>query len=362
MYRRAALALSFLPLILVALLACTPRTKSAEAPVPDPVALNGFLGNESCKECHAAEFAEHGKSRHAHTLRFVTTEDMGEYMPPLGPVGETSSLLEESDGRFLYGPPRTMRLPLDIAFGSGKSGMAFASILPGEVLAEARMSWFTPQKRWFETPGQRGLPPQAPGNLMRGPAARQCVGCHVVTLAKGELMPEKRFLGVGCESCHGPGAEHVQVMREGGKGGVMAKLAKISAIELNERCGVCHRTEEAVTREKLDRTKTDLFQSYGLARSSCFQKGKTLSCMSCHSAHGDAEPGPERYEKVCLSCHAAPKKACPVNATAKCIGCHMPARPEPLFDGSPRKMTDHYIRIWTEAEKKRLSGHTSDHR
>src|SRR5205823_2953632 len=102
--------------------------------------------------------------------------------------------------------------------GSGKSSLAFASMPSEGVLAEARMSYYPPMKRWFVTPGQEQISSRSLGNMTRGEPARQCLGCHTVTLPASGLMPEKKFMGVGCESCHGAGGAHVAAMMAGSTG------------------------------------------------------------------------------------------------------------------------------------------------
>src|SRR5207237_3287456 len=103
--------------------------------------------------------------------------------------------------------------PLDLAFGSGKAGIAFAVIVSRDVMAEARMSYFPPGKRYYVTPGQNDLPARQLGNVSVGAAARQCFDCHTVAMPADSITPERRFMGVGCESCHGPGSAHVQAMK-----------------------------------------------------------------------------------------------------------------------------------------------------
>ncbi len=91
--------------------------------------------------------------------------------------------------------------------------------------------------------------------------------------------------------------------------------------------------------------------------------------MTCHDAHRDDQGPPSSYEAKCLNCHASrppdekqlaakpkgssPSQAtmfsvCPVNATSKCLECHMPKIP---VSDLHRDLTDHYIRVHDRNKK-----------
>src|SRR5438874_4092766 len=128
-------------------------------------------------------------------------------------------------------------------------------------------------KRWFVTPGQEQISSRSLGNMTRGEPARQCLGCHTVTLPVSGLMPEKKFMGVGCESCHGAGGAHVAAMMAGSTGDLhMQRLGGLGGAEVNQLCGRCHRTEQAVIEKNLSRNHTDLFQAHGISQSRCFRE------------------------------------------------------------------------------------------
>jgi hypothetical protein len=74
--------------------------------------------------------------------------------------------------------------------------------------------------------------------VKRADADPSCIGCHTI----GFGMPTgyrrefagKKLAGVGCESCHGPGSEHVAQHQLGGK--VFVKYRSLGAAD----CAVCH--------------------------------------------------------------------------------------------------------------------------
>lgn len=338
-----------------------PATRAAQqASVP-----NEFVGNATCKECHAAEFAAHHNSRHAQTLRFMDRKSLGAQAPPAGRVPNTRyAITDAQNGGYRFGLAGGRAFPLHLVFGSGKSGMAFTTAVSDTILAEARISYFPPRKHWYITPGMANMPDNSMGNISQGEAARQCLECHTVTLPKNSLMPSEKFMGVGCEACHGPAGRHVAAMRSGGGGAVqMERLGSLGATRVIELCGRCHRTARDVTTKKLPPEHTDLFQAHGLEQSRCFRESRDqLSCVTCHNPHTNARTDEASYVAACLKCHAATTPPtgngdgrrlvqahlCPVNPRDSCVGCHMPKRAEPVFPGSPRRVADHFIRVNSE--------------
>ncbi|HTE18694.1 MAG TPA: multiheme c-type cytochrome, partial [Armatimonadota bacterium] len=311
---------------------------------------------------HSEQFQQQSATNHARTLRLMDRDRLPAGFPSSAeftdPGRGASYSMREADGRFalsVTGRPGTLARTLDLALGSGKRGMTFLSLEGPESMIEMRLSCFPRQGKWFITPGQGG--PDAPlaGKLHEGEDARRCIGCHAVTLPEAGVAPEARFMGVGCESCHGPGKAHVAAAAGANpKPGAIRILREVGATQLNELCGKCHRTAKDIDLENEVATQqTQRFQPYGLMKSQCFiRSGDRLSCVTCHDPHRNVETRPAAYERACLSCHgsnktsAASQTVCPVNPRGGCVGCHMPQRA--LMPGI--SMADHYIRVFPSAK------------
>ncbi len=72
---------------------------------------------------------------------------------------------------------------------------------------------------------------------------QNCEGCHVTGLsitqnAGGEFVSGSKELGVSCESCHGPGSQHVSA--GGGKAKYTVNPGYLATDRGNEVCGQCH--------------------------------------------------------------------------------------------------------------------------
>jgi hypothetical protein len=349
--------------------AASPPAVPAAPEAPDPLRVttrepdaSAFAGSAACKQCHAEEFHSHSRSYHAATLRAVTARELGGLAPPPGKVEDTSLVLARKGDSFEVSDSSSAGVSarLRYAFGSGKTGMTFAAMAGGDGLLEISRSYFPSARKWYVTPGQDEEPvmltsdPLADlGRVHRSSGARQCLLCHTTIVAKGSLTAERRFFGVGCESCHGPARRHAEAMRSGDREHAeIARLGEWSAEKTVQMCGRCHRASFDMFGEEA----TNRFQALGLLKSRCYvESGGRLSCLNCHDPHANASKEVRHYEAACLSCHsgtalpAAPPtgqgKVCPVNATSGCTGCHMPKKPVFPLASVKTQMADHFIHI-----------------
>ena len=347
--------------MLSALSACR-RTSVSTATLPLAPTAAGFVGNQACVACHAAECNAHHDGRHANAMRAAQPAALKALSPPTGPVPMAGYVLETQSGQLALtrSLPPTGPVPLHLVLGSGKVGLTFVSIQGPDALLETHMSYFPEGKQWDYTPGHeiRQKEDGVFGRVQHNPDARRCLGCHAVILPDNSLTPEQRFYGVGCESCHGPGQKHIAAMQRGDHSNIsMEALQRLPSEKLNNLCGKCHRALKDVDVESTAGSQTQRFQPYALTRSRCRNAdGSVLSCLTCHTPHDNVSTDLHMYEQTCLKClttvtsvtapvsHPAHAKSCPVNARDGCIRCHM--RDKQAFPGLFWKpMVDHLISI-----------------
>lgn len=197
--------------------------------------------------------------------------------------------------------------------------------------------------------------------------------------ANGEVHPitgQQQELNIGCETCHGPGSEHVQA---GGQGAAIVTPGNLTAARESVICGQCHSRPKGTydgltgndsplnTQGKMmrpgtsradylasqtsrhDANTTDFWadgehskshhQQYtDFIASPKYRNDSSLkTCTACHDVHA---PGTDRHQisgssdnSLCLSCHADVDSASHQvaktgsnlhnSAPALCIDCHM---------------------------------------
>ena len=228
---------------------------------------------------------------------------------------------------------------------------------------------------------------------------RECMFCHNAypDVAEGSdaygarpVYPSKLPQGIGCQRCHGPGAEHVRVAlsnsNEDTRGeSVRAAIVNPARLEPQLRdavCDQCHLQPSValfgvrrfgradysfVPGEPLSdylvqmdvteqgKRRSERFEinhhSYRLRQSRCFQESEgALHCVSCHDPHlkTPAEDRAAHYRSRCLKCHepgdyeAVHETAAVAAGSGDCVSCHMPRRR--TQDVVRAVMTDHLVR------------------
>jgi len=246
---------------------------------------------------------------------------------------------------------QTLTMPIRWAMGASSAiGQTYILEKDGQ-LYESRVSYFRELNGLDLTMGAQESAPNnmtdAAGRLMGLDDKLRCFGCHATDAAEArQLTLDKLTPGVQCEHCHGSAKKHLAGMAEGASNQVkMSSLTTMSAEQVSNFCGKCHRTwEEIVLIGRLD--ITDLrFQPYRLAGSKCFDTDdRRISCVACHNPHQEVDSHSSDYDSKCQACHSGGKHravACKV-ATKNCATCHMPKIELP---GAHYKFTDHRIRI-----------------
>jgi hypothetical protein len=171
-----------------------------------------------------------------------------------------------------------------------------------------------------------------------------CSGCHSTIYAAWQQTLHYPY--TGCESCHGPGGNHVSA----------PSPATIIVDKTASVCKPCHSRNDGMVIEAQDGLIKSQ-QQYNEWVST--KHAKFLQCAGCHNPHYSLETAPMNAIKfTCNECHFLKKRYLGMNRV-ECTSCHM--APAVITDNStgigPYKKGDtpsHIWRIKTEAEPNQM--------
>lgn len=269
---------------------------------------------------------------------------------------------------------------LDWIIGAGANGVG-ALVQRDHYLFQAPLSFYSRPGTWGPSPGYEF------GDYgFNRPILAGCISCHSgrprpVSGTNGEFeTPPFTQLPIGCENCHGPGAEHIRVMESGdasGKGDPIVNPADLSLDLANNICMSCHQTgnirvfQEGKTYQDfrpgtpLDRVLSILMvppdkasppqadhleHFYSMTLSKCYRSSEgRMGCITCHNPHIEPSQAeaPAYFNAKCMTCHT--QQSCTLPAAARqrttpadnCISCHMPKRDVRVISHS--SITNHRI-------------------
>lgn len=278
---------------------------------------------------------------------------------------------------------------IDLVTGSGARGQTYL-YWQRDRLYELPVSYWSDGHRWINSPGY--VDGTAEFSRPVNPACLECHATYIRALSadpatnrydRTSLVP-----GISCESCHGPGANHVrQELRHESKGNdsLILNPAKFSRDLQVDLCAECH---NGIQREPLkpafsyrpgqplheyfkalpvtDAEHPDVHgnQVGLLQRSKCYQSSNKMSCSTCHDVHSTGQPI-ESYSLKCLSCHQW--QSCGMSRkmgraiTNKCIECHMPVEETHVIVSQTAgqvvraKLRNHWIKVYPDFGPSRIA-------
>lgn len=199
----------------------------AQEVVPEDINLESavYVGSGECALCHRPELLDHRGTRHAITLRNAR----------LNPRAILADFSQGQDIRTIQFPGSDEPRPFeagDIAFalGTGMNVQRYLyEVAPDEYMV-LPAQWNVHSEAWEPYTVAETWPDDA---YAFGP---NCAGCHTTDLDTSEFFWEEH--GVQCESCHGPGSEHVEAVSNDAPPEIIR--ASIVMSPDPQICGQCH--------------------------------------------------------------------------------------------------------------------------
>jgi Flp pilus assembly protein TadD len=348
---------------------------------------DGFVGSRECRECHESFYQKWATSHHGLAMQpFTPALAQAQFTPQTNPVviGPRQYRYDQQAGAVVEtGPQGERRYPITVAMG-GKNVFYLLTPLERGHLQVLPISFDVQCRRWFDTAAsavrhfgeRRDEALEWTDRLYTFNTA--CFACHVSQLATRYNSAEDSYAttwlepGINCETCHGPGAEHVRLCRAAPTNRPPKDLKLIIVRTMpphlrNDMCSTCHAKLAPLTPaftpgerffDHFDLTcledadffpdGRDLGENYtftGWRLNRCARASK-LDCVHCHTSSGrNRFPGVDA-NKSCLPCHqervAAPATHThhpPGTNSPTCVSCHMP-----MTEFGRMRRSDHSLR------------------
>ncbi|HWB14067.1 MAG TPA: tetratricopeptide repeat protein [Pirellulales bacterium] len=373
-----------------------PRKIVGEALKPQP-RPSGYVGSEACATCHPA-IAESYKGHSMYRSAGATpgTDDVENFAEGTefkfddGRIYQVEKrddgiyhheVLLDNEGEVLY----DQAAKISFFIGSGTRGKSYA-INRGGVLFQSPISWYTTDHKWDLSPGY-GYRHKRFGRRI----PYECVDCHSGRPTHDgdhdDYFPDPVLVeaAIGCERCHGPGREHVELHENApaetdGLTKADDPIVSPSRLDPDRREAVCYQchligkmrfprygrtSDDFRPGDRLDEVWAIMVAGTGvrgdqktkavshveqMRESKCFKSSEgRFGCTSCHDAHTTPAAGQADayYRQRCLDCHA--EKGCSLSAEKQaaapannsCIYCHMPKLA--AHDVAHASQTDHRV-------------------
>jgi len=334
----------------------------------NPLALepSPYVGASQCASCHPKETRSHDRSRHARTfhrgrgLFDLPLPDRPLADPVVPQVTHTFKRDHERIRVETRVDDRVFETIVEYAFGARDRTVTMLGEDAEKKHRTLRLSSYHAAKGVSWVPTLDDVPESDPVANARGDpidvrdGVVRCLYCHVTNsrdfreppLETG-IAPTATDRAIGCERCHGPGANHLAAIKAGFPDRAIVNTGTASSSVIVKQCADCHMVGMA-SQVKSEPHDPRHVRSPGLTLtfSRCYTESSGgMSCLTCHNPHSDDEGPAAFYETKCLTCHSqrnATQSACRVNPLNNCLHCHMPKVPVEILHTS---LTDHYIRV-----------------
>jgi len=348
------------------------------------LAKASYIGSESCKNCHRSQFSDWKTSDHFLAMQHAhDTTVLGDFNDVSFVADGVKSRFFKKDGKFYIntegGDGRNHDFEVLYTFGHYPL-QQYLIAFPGGRLQATRVSWDSRDNKWFHQYSGEKIHHREwlhwTGNGQNWNT--MCASCHSTDLQKNYNFEEDSYqtawneISVGCESCHGPGSNHIEFVTASvsnlgerlANAGFLYGKSPDNQLQLNT-CAPCHARKTDLSKDLMHsheimddlipqiisneyyhadgQINDEDFEYSSFVQSKMFHNN--VSCSNCHNPHSGKVL--TIGNNLCMSCHE-PKYNTVAHhfhkidsEGASCINCHMPVK---TYMGNDHRR-DHSFRI-----------------
>ncbi|HEY0786583.1 MAG TPA: multiheme c-type cytochrome [Acidobacteriaceae bacterium] len=357
---------------------------------------NAYVGDAACLPCHQKESAGYQPTAHHLTSQLPDPHTIAGSFDPGSNVLETANpslsfrMTADPDGfhqtavnQIAPGKAIELGQRFDLVVGAGRKSQTYL-YWKGDDLFELPVSWWAETRQWINSPGYED------GSVrFDRPIVPRCLECHGSSF-ESLAPPSNRFnrtslvLSISCETCHGPGQQHVALYTAHsavapGVSKAIVNPATLPRARQLDGCALCHAGLGTSLAPALSFHPGDTLARYLqlpapgstlgvdvhgnqmqlLERSACFRQS-SMTCSTCHNVH-QVQQDAAAYSPICLQCHQA--RQCGEFAKRgpaierDCVNCHMPLRKSEALVSQTNQQTlkltvrEHRIAVYPEAAR-----------
>lgn len=235
--------------------------------IPRQGGPDGYLGSESCKECHADQFQSWHRTYHRTMTQPASPETVQANFRNVVLTNDGTRFRLSQEGQALKvrlekvapvplsgaGAP-VLDTEVTLVTGSHHMQVFWMPEGSGNLQVGFPFTWLIPEQRWVPRNSTFLRPP---GMSHQSEAWNvTCSRCHTTAIEPRVDPVARRMdtraaeLGISCEACHGPGRAHVEARRAAGLNAPkpdpttlareIVHPEKIDPLRASETCGFCH--------------------------------------------------------------------------------------------------------------------------